>query len=106
MRVGQKKRIQWDKWADKKEKKERKERGTEKKEERSREREREKKRKKVVFRFSLRSTEIGLSVFVEPRGKVHLRNESYAWVPKSVGFVELQEVGNFRTWIISSLKVI
>ena len=67
---------------------------------------REKKKKKGVFRFSLRSTEIGPSVFVVARGKVHLRNESYACLPKSRSFVKLQEIGNFPTWIISSLKVI
>ena len=36
-----------------------------------------------IFRFSLRSTEIGQTVFVGARGKVHPRIESYAWVPKS-----------------------
>ena len=41
-----------------------------------------------------------------PRIKVGPRNESYAWVPKSGSFVKLQEVGNFLTFIISSLKVI
>ena len=39
--------------------------------------------------FSLRSTEIGSTVFVGARGKVHLRNESYAWAPKSRSFVKL-----------------
>ena len=33
--------------------------------------------------FSLRSTEIEPTVFVEARGKVHLRDESYAWASKS-----------------------
>ena len=47
--------------------------------------------------FSLRSTEIRLTVFVGARGKIHLRNESYAWAPKSGSFVKLQEVGNFPT---------
>ena len=28
--------------------------------------------------FSLRSTEIGQSIFVEARGKVHLRDEGFA----------------------------
>ena len=41
-----------------------------------------------------------------PRIKVGSRNKSYAWVPKSVGFVELQEVENFSTLVIYSLKVI
>ena len=48
-----------------------------------RERKREKKRKKNESRvrnstFSLRSTEIGPSVFVGARGKVYLRDESFA----------------------------
>ena len=42
----------------------------------------------------------------DPRVKVDPRNESYAWVPKSWSFVKLQEVENFFTLIISSLKVI
>ena len=40
------------------------------------------------------------------RVKVDSRNESYAWVLKSKSFVKLQEVGNFPTLIISSLKII
>ena len=48
-----------------------------------RERKREKKRKKKESRvrnstLSLRSTEIGLSIFVGARGKVHLCDESFA----------------------------
>ena len=68
-------------------------------------RERERKTKRGLC-FSLRSTEIGPWVFVGARGKVGPRNLGYAWVPKSRGFVKLQEVGNFPTWIISSLKAI
>ena len=45
--------------------------------------------------FSLRSMKIGPWVFVGARGKVGPCNEGYAWVPKSRGFVKLQEVGNF-----------
>ena len=73
---------------------------------RKRERERKRKKKKgsEKFRFSLRSTEIGLSVFIVARGKVHLSDESYAWVLKSWSFVKLHEVGNFLTWNIFSLK--
>ena len=41
------------------------------------------------FRFSLRSMEIGPSVFIEARSKVDPRNESYAWVPKSGSFDKL-----------------
>ena len=68
-------------------------------------RERERKGKKG-FCFSLRSTEIGSSVFVGARSKVNPRNEGYTWVPKSRSFIKLQEIGNFPTLIISSLKVI
>ena len=41
-----------------------------------------------------------------PRIKVDPRNEGYMWVPKSGSFVKLQNVGNFPTLIIFSLKVI
>ena len=75
----------------------------EKKNKRSREREREKKK---VFRFSLRSTKIGLSIFVGVRGKVGPRNKGYTWVPNFRSFIKPQEVGNFLTLVISSLKVI
>ena len=40
------------------------------------------------------------------RVKVNLCNEGYTWVPKSGGFVKLQEIGNFPTLIIFSLKAI
>ena len=56
--------------------------------------------------FFLRSTETRSTVFVEVRGKVYLRDKSYAWAPKLGSFVKIQEVGNFPTWIISNLKVI
>ena len=64
--------VRWDKCADKKENK--------KKDEKRRKREEKGKR---VFCFSLRSMEIGSSVFVGVRCKVHLCDESYTWVPKS-----------------------
>ena len=38
--------------------------------------------------FSLRSTEIWWSEFVEPRFKVHLLDEGYAWVPTTRSFTE------------------
>ena len=47
---------------------------------------------------------IGSQVFVGAEGKVDLRDESYAWTPKSWSFVKLYEVGNFSTCVISSLK--
>ena len=68
--------------------------------------ERDRKEKKKIFSFSLRSTKIGQYVFVGAKGKVVPRIESYAWVLKSWSFVKLHEVGNFPTWVISSLKVI
>ena len=67
---------------------------------------RERKVKSRERNFSLRSTKIGPWVFVGERGKVGPRNEGYTWVPKSRGFIKLQEVGNFPTWVISSLKII
>ena len=56
--------------------------------------------------FFLRSTKIRPQVFVGTEGKVDLRDESYAWTPKSWSFVKLHEVGNFPTCVISSLKAI
>ena len=47
----------------------------------SEQREREKGKKKVFY-FSLRSTEIRLTIFVKARGKVHLGNGSYMWALK------------------------
>ena len=57
-----------------------KEKEDEKKREGMSRRERERERKKRGFRFSLRSTEIGSSVFVGARDKVLLHDESSAWV--------------------------
>ena len=39
------------------------------------------------FRFFLRSMKIGPQVFIGAEGKVDLRDESYAWAPKSWIFV-------------------
>ena len=58
------------------------------------------KRKREIFQAFQRSNLDG------PRVKVDPRNEGYVWVPKSKSFVKLQEVGNFPTWIIFSLKSI
>ena len=55
------------------------------------------------LRFFLRYMEIGPQVFVGAEGKVDLRDESYAWTPKSWSFIKLHEVGNFSTCVISSL---
>ena len=41
-----------------------------------------------------------------PIGSDQDRGRDNAWVSKSGSFVKLQEVRNFPTWIISSLKVI
>ena len=49
---------------------------------------------------------IGPQVLVGAEGKVDLRDESYAWTPKSWSFVKLHEVRNFPTCVISSLKAI
>ena len=67
---------------------------------------REREKRKRGFRFSLRSTEIGLSVLIGARGKVYLCDESFAWVREYGVFAKLQKVGVFPTWVISSLKVI
>ena len=40
------------------------------------------------FSFSLLSTETGWSESVEPRFKVHLLDEGYAWVPPTCSFTE------------------
>ena len=45
--------------------------------------------------FSLDFPAIGPLVRVGVRGKVGPRIESYMWVPKSVSFVKLREVGVF-----------
>ena len=56
--------------------------------------------------FFLRSTKIGPQVFVETEDKVNIRDESYAWTPKSWSFIKLHKVGDFPTCVISSLKAI
>ena len=43
--------------------------------------------------FSLDFTAIELLVFVGARGKVRLRDESFAWVQESGVFTKLREVG-------------
>ena len=45
------------------------------------------------FLFFLKSTKIGSQVFIGTEGKVDLRDESYAWTPKSWNFDKLREVG-------------
>ena len=62
-----------------------------------RERESEKRKKFPIFR---------LSKVDSPRIKDGSRNKSFAWVPKFGSFVKLQEVENFPTRVISSLKAI
>ena len=39
--------------------------------------------------FSLRSTNIGLSVFFGPRTNVNHIDEGYAWIPESPGFAKV-----------------
>ena len=73
-----------------------------------REREREVERYFYFYfslRFFLRFTKIRPQVFVGTEGKVDLRDESYAWTPKSWSFDKLREVENFPTCVISNLKV-
>ena len=43
--------------------------------------------------FFFRSMKIGPSDFVRTEGKIDLRDESYAWTPKSLSFDKLCEVG-------------
>ena len=50
--------------------------------------------------FFLRFMKIGPQVFVRTEGKVNLRDESYAWTPKSWSFDKLSEVG-----VLSYLKL-
>ena len=45
-------------------------------------------RREKISTFSLRSMEIGWSEFVEPRFKVHLLDEGYAWVPTTHSFIK------------------
>ena len=82
----------------KKRRKEKKKKGEEKKTDRERKKGGEKKME-IFPAFQLSNLD-------SPRVKVNPRNESYTWVPKYRSFVKLQEVGNFRTWIIFSLKAI
>ena len=64
---------------------------------------REEERVERSSNFSLRSTELSCSVFIEPRTKVHLRDESYAWVLKTKDFVEDSSEEFGRSWV-SSLR--
>ena len=62
-------------------------------------RERRRESRERSSNFSLRSMELGCSVFVGPRTKGHLCHESYAWVPKTKDFTEdsIEEYG--RSWV-------
>ena len=66
-----------------------------KKKEKEEKKRREKKRGVRSSNFSLEFTVIGPSVLVGTRSKVGPCNESYAWVPKSMDFAKLREVGVF-----------
>ena len=57
-----------------------------------------------LFSFIFQIYEIGQQIFVGTEGRVDLRDESYAWTPKSWSFVKLHEVEKFPS-VISSLKV-
>ena len=45
-------------------------------------------RREKISTFSLRSMEIGWSESIEPRFKVHLFDEGYAWVPTTRSFIK------------------
>ena len=55
----------------------------------------EEKRRESGSSFSLDFPAIGPSVRVGARGKVGPCIKSYMWVPKSVGFAKLRELGYF-----------
>ena len=60
----------------------------------------------IFFCFFFRSMKIRSQVFIGIEGKIYLRDKSYAWIPKSWSFVKLNEVENFPTCVIFSLKAI
>ena len=45
------------------------------------------------------SMELGCSVFVDPRTKVHLRNESYTWVSETKDFSKDSSEEFGKSWI-------
>ena len=49
--------------------------------------------------FSLRSMELGCSIFVGLRTKVHLHDESYAWVRETKDFAEDSSKELRRSWV-------
>ena len=65
----------------------------------TRERERGKESREISSNFFLQSTELDCSVFVGPRTKVHLCDESYAWVPKTKDFAEDSSEEFGRSWV-------
>ena len=62
-------------------------------------------RRESSSNFSLRSMEIGGSVFIRPRTKDHLLNKGYLWVPKTRDFVEdsSEEFGKSRVSSLGSV---
>ena len=58
------------------------------------------------FLFFLRFTKIGLSEFVGPGTKSSLRDEGYAWVPKTWDFIENsgKNSKNPNFWFFSDLR--
>ena len=56
--------------------------------------------------LSLEFSTIESSAFVGARDNVDPYSESYVWVPESESFDKLQEVGDFPTRFIFSLKAI
>ena len=67
--------------------------GKKKKKEKEEKKRKEKKRGVRSSNFFPKFMVIGPSVLIGARGKVGPRSESYAWVPKSLGFAKLREVG-------------
>ena len=61
--------------------------------------ERERESRERSSNLSQRFTELGCSVFVGPRTKVHLRDESYTWVLETKEFAEDSSEEFGRLWV-------
>ena len=64
--------------------------------------EREKGEEESFQNFSLRSTEFRRSEFVEPRTKVHLLDEGYTWILKTLDFTNdsSEELGKSKVSVL------
>ena len=56
--------------------------------------------------LSLQSTELGCLVFIRPRTKVHLRDESYVWVLETKDFIKDSSKEFGRLWVSGLLKAL